>query len=131
MTPELPRHPDIRTENRVDLPAPRDAVDDAVLRSAQPAFGPADVDELRRSVAGPVLVAGEVAAWNVAVQHTPAIAVGATCAADVVAAVSWAVAHGLKVAVQATGHGPVRNAAGSLMITTRRMQGIHIDPRRG
>jgi hypothetical protein len=67
---------------------------------------------------------------NLAVQHTPLIAVGATCAADVAAAVSWAVAHGLGVAVQATGHGPVRNAAGSMMITTRRMQGLVIDPER-
>ena len=63
-------------------------------------------------------------------QHTPAVAVGATCAADVAAAVTWAVAHDLEVAVQATGHGPVRNAAGSLMITTRRMQGLSIDPER-
>jgi hypothetical protein len=75
-------------------------------------------------------MAAEVATWNVAVQHTPAIAVGATCAADVQAAVSWAVAHDLRVAVQATGHGPVRNAAGSLMITTRRMQGVAVDPDR-
>ena len=85
---------------------------------------------------GPVYAAGddgmaaEVATWNVAVQHTPAIAVGATCAADVAAAVSWAAARGLGVAVQATGHGPVRNAAGSVMITTRRMQGLSIDPER-
>ena len=85
---------------------------------------------------GPVYAAGddgmaaEVATWNVAVQHTPAIAVGATCAADVAAAVSWATARGLGVAVQATGHGPVRNAAGSVMITTRRMQGVSIDPER-
>ena len=71
-----------------------------------------------------------MATWNVAIQHTPAIAVGATCAADVAAAVSWAVAHDLRVAVQATGHGPVRNAAGSMMITTRRMQGLPIDPER-
>ena len=97
---------------------------------------PRDVDELRSQVHGPVYAAGddgmaaEVATWNVAVQHTPAIAVGATCAADVAAAVSWAVAHDLRVAVQATGHGPVRNAAGSLMITTRRMQGLSIDPER-
>ena len=84
---------------------------------------------------GPVYAAGddglaaEVATWNVAIQHTPAVAVGATCAADVAAAVSWAVAHDLRVAVQATGHGPVRNAAGSMMITTRRMQGMHDRPR--
>ncbi|SEP28291.1 FAD-binding oxidoreductase [Trujillonella endophytica] len=94
----------------------------------------ADVDELRTQVHGPVYAAGddglaaEVAAWNVAVQHTPAVAVGATCATDVAAAVRFAVAHGLPVAVQATGHGPVRNAAGAVMITTRRMQGVVVDP---
>src|SRR5689334_237448 len=112
------------------------ALEDDVLDSLAPSFPAADVDDLRSRVRGPVFAAGddgladEVAAWNLAVQHTPALAVGATCAADVVAAVSWAVAHDLRVAVQATGHGPVRNASGSLMITTRRMQGVHIDPLR-
>jgi hypothetical protein len=112
------------------------AIEDDVLDTLAPAIPAADVDDLRSSVRGPVYAAGddgmaaEVATWNVAVQHTPAIAVGATCAADLQAAVSWAVAHDLKVAVQATGHGPVRNAAGSLMITTRRMQGVAIDPDR-
>src|SRR5687768_5072016 len=111
-------------------------IDESVLDTLVPAIPAADVDDLRLRVRGPVFAAGddgmatEVATWNVAVQHTPAVAVGATCAADVQAAVSWAVAHDLKVAVQATGHGPVRNAAGSLMITTRRMQGVAIDPDR-
>jgi hypothetical protein len=109
---------------------------DAVLDTLVPSFPAGAVDELRSQVHGPVYAAGddglaaEVATWNVAVQHTPAIAVGATCAADVAAAVTWAAAHDLRVAVQATGHGPVRNAAGSLMITTRRMQGLSIDPER-
>jgi FAD/FMN-containing dehydrogenase len=111
------------------IPAPR--------RPAEAAGGPvpaADVDDLRSRVHGPVYAAGdeglaaEVVAWNVAVQHSPAVAVGATCAADVSAAVSWAVAHGLPVAVQATGHGPVRNAAGSVLVSTRRMQGVTVDP---
>ena len=116
---------------------PSVVIEDGVLDTLAPAIPAADVDDLRALVHGPVYAAGddgmaaEVATWNVAVQHTPAVAVGATCAADVTAAVTWAVAHGLKVAVQATGHGPVRNAAGSLMITTRRMQGLHIDPQRG
>ncbi|MDP5184859.1 FAD-binding oxidoreductase [Blastococcus sp. BMG 814] len=123
---ELPREP----EQPVAL-LDADAIDSLV-----PPFPAADVDELRGLVHGPVYAAGddglaaEVATWNVAVQRTPAIAVGATCAADVAAAVSWAVARGLRVAVQATGHGPVRNAAGSMMITTRRMQGLFIDPER-
>jgi len=118
---------------------PEEAVallDAAAIDSLVPSFPAADVEQLRGLIHGPVYAAGddglaaEVATWNVAVQHTPAVAVGATCAADVAAAVSWAVAHGLGVAVQATGHGPVRNAAGSMMITTRRMQGLFIDPER-
>ena len=124
---DLPRDPEPLTSM---------AISDDVLDSLAPSYSPADVDELRSLVHGPVYAAGddgmaaEVATWNVAVQHTPAIAVGATCAADVAAAVSWATARGLGVAVQATGHGPVRNAAGSVMITTRRMQGVSIDPER-
>ncbi|TFV64843.1 UNVERIFIED_ORG: FAD-binding oxidoreductase [Bacillus sp. AZ43] len=115
---------------------PPSVLGDTVLDTLVPSFPPGAVDELRGRVHGPVLVAGddglaaEVATFNVAVQHTPAVAVGATCAADVAAAVGWAVEHGLGVAVQATGHGPVRNAAGSMMVTTRRMQGVHIDPER-
>jgi FAD/FMN-containing dehydrogenase len=111
-------------------------IDDHVLDSLVPAIPADDVAELRRRVHGPVYVAGddglaaEVATWNVAVTHTPAVAVGAACGEDVATAVSFAAAHGLRVAVQATGHGPVRNAAGSLMITTRRMQGVHVDPLR-
>jgi hypothetical protein len=141
--PELPRNPESSaTVGPAGLPTPRSAADDAptigdaVLDTLAPAFSAADVDRLRSRVYGPVYAAGddglaaEVATWNVAVQHTPAIAVGATCAADVAEAVAWAVAHDLHVAVQATGHGPVRNAAGSLMITTRRMQGVHVDPER-
>ena len=95
-----------------------------------------DVDDLRLEVRGPVLAAGddglaaEVATWNTAVTHTPAVAVGAVCAADVVAAVRFATAHGLPVAVQATGHGPVRNADGAVLVTTSRMQGVRIDPER-
>lgn len=110
--------------------------DAAAVATLVPAVSAADVQRLRSLVHGPVYAAGddglaaEVATWNVAVQHTPAVAVGATCAADVAAAVSWAVAHGLGVAVQATGHGPVRDAAGSMMVTTRRMQGVSIDPGR-
>jgi FAD/FMN-containing dehydrogenase len=111
-------------------------LDDAVLDTLAPAIPAADVEDLRSRVHGPVYVAGddglaaEVATWNVAVQHTPAVAVGATCAEDVAAAVAFARAHGMQVAVQATGHGPVRNAAGALMVTTRRMQGVRIDPLR-
>src|SRR3954462_14040654 len=99
-------------------------LEDAPLDSLAPAIPAADVEDLRSRVHGPVYAAGddglatEVATWNLAVTQTPALAVGATCATDVAAAVSWAAAHGLEVAVQATGHGPVRNAAGSVLVST-------------
>jgi FAD/FMN-containing dehydrogenase len=115
-------------------PRSRTLFDDGVPDA--PLIPAADVDELRGRVHGPVYAAGddglaaEVATWNLAVRHTPAVAVGATCAADVAAAVGFATAHGLPVAVQATGHGPVRNAAGALVVTTRRMQGVVVDPQR-
>ena len=118
----------------IDPAAPH--VEPVVESPARPAVPAEDVDALRTRVHGPVYAAGddglatEVATWNVAVRHTPAVAVGATCAADVVAAVQFAVAHDLPVAVQATGHGPVRNASGALLITTRRMQGVAVDPHR-
>ena len=96
----------------------------------------ADVEELRSRVHGPVYVAGEeglaaeVACWNLAVEHRPAVVVGATCAADVAAAVGWAAGQDLAVAVQATGHGPVHPVTGGLLVSTRRMQGVHVDPDR-
>jgi hypothetical protein len=85
-------------------------------------------------VRGPVLFpdspgyAEEAAAWNVATVHRPAVVVGATDAADVAAAVRFAAAHRLKVAVQATGHGAVVSADGCILITTRRMDGVTVDP---
>ena len=62
-------------------------------------------------VSGPVLqpydagYAEEIAAFNVAVVHRPAVVVGAATSDDVRAALRYAAAHGLPVAVQATGHG--------------------------
>jgi hypothetical protein len=92
---------------------------------------------LAEQVAGPVLAAAdpraadEVSTFNLAITHRPAVVVGATCAADVAAAVSWAVANDLPVAAQATGHGPVGSVENGLMVTTRRMRSVEIDPDRG
>ena len=94
------------------------------------------LEDLVRRVAGPVLaaddprVAGEVATFNLAHTHRPAVVVGATGADDVAAAVSWAVANGLAVAAQATGHGPVRAVEDAVLITTSRMSSVDIDPNR-
>ena len=121
-------------------PVPHPADDVPVLRlPAPPGPGPADADALRRRVHGPVYLAdeddanglaAEVACWNLAIEHRPAVVVGATCAADVAAAVTWAREHGLGVAVHATGHGPGQAASGCLLVSTRRMQGVAVDPHR-
>ena len=93
----------------------------------------ADLAALRRSVRGPVLTrddAGlptEVATFNLAVTHRPAVVVGATGADDVVAAVRWAGEQGLPVAVQATGHGPMQPVEDALLITTGRMRTVEVD----
>ncbi|MET0699612.1 MAG: FAD-binding protein [Mycobacterium sp.] len=71
----------------------------------------------------------ELVVFNQVVRHRPAVVVGAANAADVAEAVRFAARHGMSVAVLNTGHGPAI-AAGpeTLMITTRRMSRIEIDP---
>jgi len=92
------------------------------------------LSELRDVVRGPVFTADdqgydiEVAVFNMAVRHRPAIAVGAADAADVSEAVRFAARHGLNIAVLNTGHGPtVAVDADTVMITTGRMSGVTID----
>ncbi|BBY19963.1 FAD-binding oxidoreductase [Mycobacterium stomatepiae] len=96
-----------------------------------------NLSELRGLLRGPVFTpddAGydrEVAVFNMAVRHRPALVVGATGAADVSEAVRFAARNGLNVAVLNTGHGPTVGAeADTLMITMRRMSGITIDAER-
>ncbi len=70
----------------------------------------------------------ERAGWNTIVQHRPAVIVVAVGADDVAAAVRYAAAEGLPVAVQATGHGPSVPADGAVLVSTRRMTDLEIDP---
>ncbi|MBF9133241.1 FAD-binding oxidoreductase [Plantactinospora sp. S1510] len=92
-----------------------------------------DLARLTAEVAGPVVVPGddgyaaETATWNTALVQRPAVAVGATSAADVRAAVRFADANGLPVATVATGHGAVVTADGALMINLRRIDGVRVD----
>lgn len=69
----------------------------------------------------------EVAGFQTAVRHTPAVVVAASSADDVVEAVRLARARGARLAVHATGHG-TRLAADGVLVTTRRMSGVRIDP---
>ncbi|RJL24567.1 FAD-binding oxidoreductase [Bailinhaonella thermotolerans] len=85
-------------------------------------------------VRGPVWTPGqdgyrrETSGFNLAVEHRPEIVVGATGPGDVAEAVRHAAARGLPVTVQATGHGGALPAAGGLLISTRRMDGVRVDP---
>lgn len=92
------------------------------------------IDALVRQVAGPVLrpgddgYGGELGGFDLAVEQRPAIVVGATGPADVIAAVRHALTAGLAVGVQATGHGITVPADDALLITTRRADGVRVDP---
>ena len=94
----------------------------------------ADLQALAASVTGPVTVPGDVdyaneaRAFNLAVEHAPDVILGATDADDVAAGVRWAGRLGTPVSVQATGHGASTAIDGGLLISTRRMQDVVVDP---
>ncbi len=84
--------------------------------------------------AGPIFRPGEegydaeIAGFQTAYTHRPALVVGARHAEDVRAAVEYAARHDLPIAVQATGHGLSVALDGGVLISTRRMTDIAIDP---
>lgn len=90
--------------------------------------------DLAAAVSGPVLVPGdptydeELAPFNAAARHTPDVAVAASSADDVAHAVRWAAARGWPVGVQATGHGTAAGYDHGMVISTRHLQSLHIDP---
>ena len=89
---------------------------------------------LASRVTGPVLLpdddgfADEVAAHNRAVVHAPEVAVGATSTQDVVETVRWAAENGVPVTVLATGHGARTPVTSGVLLTTRRLGGVTVDP---
>jgi hypothetical protein len=93
-----------------------------------------DFSALQQRLAGPSFLPDtpgyldEVAVFNEAVTHRPAVVVGAANASDVGVAVDFASRHGMDIAVLNTGHGPsVPSGPTTLMITTRRMSKIEIN----
>ncbi|HEY0690576.1 MAG TPA: FAD-binding oxidoreductase [Kribbella sp.] len=60
--------------------------------------------------------------------HHPAVIVGAIDEQDVRAAITYAAMHDAKVAVQASGHGLTSALEGGVLISTRRMCGVRVDP---
>jgi hypothetical protein len=70
------------------------------------------------------------AGFDLAAVPAPDVAVSATGEDDVVAALRAAVAHGLPVAVRATGHGPVPGDHSGVLVDTRAMSAVTVDPAR-
>ena len=71
----------------------------------------------------------EIAGFQTGITSAPQLVVAATSADDVAAAVRLAAERDLPVSVQATGHG-LRAPAEGVLISTRRMTGVTIDPDR-
>ena len=88
--------------------------------------------DLEARVEGPVLIVGDdgydgdAIGHNTAAVPTAEIVIGARSAADVQAAVNHARNGAMRVAVLATGHGPIPPAA-QMLINTTRMQELTID----
>jgi hypothetical protein len=93
-----------------------------------------DTAELRSRVSGVVLrptddgYAAEVAGFNLAVEQAPDVVVGATSTADVVKAVLFARELALPVHVQSTGHGAHERITEGVLVSTRRMASVKLDP---
>jgi FAD/FMN-containing dehydrogenase len=100
---------------------------------AQPGGLDAEVAALAGRVRGPLLRPGddgydqERAGFQRALEHRPAVIVGAAAAEDVRLAVGFAAARGLPVAVQATGHGLVNPCEGGVLLSTGRMASVRVD----
>ncbi len=90
--------------------------------------------QLRKKILGPVFLpeddnySVELAAFNSGLHHQPDVVIGASCGGDVSAAVEFATDNALEVSVLGTGHAPYPPVRGGVMITTRRMSRVTIDP---
>lgn len=91
-------------------------------------------DQLAEGVSGPVhSSAGEDyeqlrTGFQLLEPHEPAVAVEPTGNEDVRTAVVCAADRGTSVAVQATGHGRASAMRGGVLLNTRRMTGVDVDP---
>ena len=70
----------------------------------------------------------ERSGFQTAHPHRPALIVGATGVEDVRAAVTYAAERELPIAVQLSGHGQGAPLTDGVLISTRRMNGVAIDP---
>lgn len=70
----------------------------------------------------------ERSGFNTALDHRPGLVLAAETTADIVAGVRFAADNALAVDIQATGHGAHRAMDGGLLITTRRLRDVAVDP---
>jgi FAD/FMN-containing dehydrogenase len=97
--------------------------------------GRASVAELRASVRGEVLTAGDPrydaarTVWNAAVDRHPALVVRCAGTADVLAAVGFARSEGMELVVRAGGHSLAGHSTcdGGLVVDLSPMKGIRVD----
>jgi FAD/FMN-containing dehydrogenase len=71
---------------------------------------------------------GERIGFQLLDPHRPSVIVTAVGEDDVRAAVAFAAEHRAPLAVQATGHGLARPLGGGVLISTRRMTAVRVDP---
>lgn len=79
---------------------------------------------------GSVEYAAEIAAFVTTLTARPDVVVAARSAADVAAAVAWAAASGRRVSVQTTGHQLLSDLAGTVLVSTRHLDSVTVDPAR-
>lgn len=70
----------------------------------------------------------ELVGFQLGFTQRPAAVFAASSAEDVIAAVRYAAGRDLPIGVQATGHGLPGASEGGVLITTRRMDGVAVDP---
>ena len=89
---------------------------------------------LRARVIGQVLeptdagFVNAVQGWSLGHRHHPAVVVVAQDTMDVIETVCFARSNQLKIAVQATGHGFVRDAEGAVLLNVSKMNAVRVDP---
>jgi FAD/FMN-containing dehydrogenase len=96
------------------------------------------LDELRRTVRGPVLLAGDDGyddarrVWNARIDRRPAAVLCCAGVADVVAAIAIARANNLQLSIRSSGHNVAGHAVrdGGLTLDLSRLKGLQIEPNR-
>ena len=94
------------------------------------------LDELSALLPGQVTRPGEPAwdqvrlGFNLAVEQEPTAVVTAVDEEDVVATVRWANRYGASVTAQPVGHGATRATDGAVLLRTRELREIAVDPER-